>query len=225
LTIGIGGFSQNGAAVYGYSNGTGTGLRGVSTNGYGLMVTGNLRLSGGNTTPSAGALLTSVDAQGNAVWKDHRIAFSATNSLNKAIPHNEWQKVEFGTVLYDYRNNFVRNSGTTNDASSVFTVPVTGVYHLSANLNLYMTSSVYNFEVGHIYINRNGMTIAGSTHTSYDSPASSFISLNIDGDFRLVAGDKIWLIVSQKNRTGDPKGFDDPNAYPGRFTGHLVFAE
>lgn len=96
--FGLAGYSSAGNAVYGFSAASGTALRGVSVGGYGLLVSGNLRLTGGNTNPSAGAVLTSVDASGNAVWKPaYKIAFSATNPANAYIPSGVARKVEFGT--------------------------------------------------------------------------------------------------------------------------------
>jgi hypothetical protein len=41
-----------------------------------LDLNGSLRIRGGN--PAAGSVLTSIDANGNAVWKEDKIAFKHT---------------------------------------------------------------------------------------------------------------------------------------------------
>ncbi|MES1218905.1 MAG: hypothetical protein ABUT20_25590, partial [Bacteroidota bacterium] len=86
-TQGVYGTSVNGIAVRALGDNyravqatanTGTALYGNSTSGYGLETYGNVKIAGGNTNPSAGAVLTS-DAQGNATWQQQapKIAFKA----------------------------------------------------------------------------------------------------------------------------------------------------
>ena len=50
------------------SSSLGTALYGNSTTGYALETNGKVKIAGGNTNPSAGAVLTS-DANGNATWQ------------------------------------------------------------------------------------------------------------------------------------------------------------
>jgi hypothetical protein len=87
---------STGAGVLGEANGSsafgvrgestaGTALFGVSTNGYGLQSNGKLRLYGGNTNPAPGAVLTSIDGIGNAVWKPRQIAFKAYGTYSSFI--------------------------------------------------------------------------------------------------------------------------------------------
>ncbi|HMP93488.1 MAG TPA: hypothetical protein PKD90_11485, partial [Phnomibacter sp.] len=218
-SAGVRGQSTNGAGVLGYSNnnlgvsagtlgGTalfasaigGTALKSTSSSGYRLDVSGKVKIAGGNTNPSAGAVLTSTDANGNAVWKPTmKIAFSANGSLNKSIPNGGQQKVEFNSELYDLNNNFVPNSGSVNAGSSVFTAPVAGIYHFSTDLVLCMSSIVHNFNYGIIYLKRNGSTIASANGIINNGSASSSVYLHIDGDFNLAANDKVWIEVYQSN--------------------------
>ena len=85
--VGVYGESITGTGVKGYGNNAGsvavfgsalagTGVKAYSFTGKALEVIGNLTISGGNTNPVNGAVLTS-DAVGNAVWKPRRIAFKA----------------------------------------------------------------------------------------------------------------------------------------------------
>jgi hypothetical protein len=58
-----------------------------------LDLNGTMRIRGGS--PVAGSVLTSIDANGNAVWKTNKVGFNARMAENVAIPHNQYTKVEF----------------------------------------------------------------------------------------------------------------------------------
>ena len=137
-TYGVRGTSNAGTGVQGYTSTVyalvGTSLSGTAvyaqSGGYGLISSGKIKFSGGNTNPSDGALLTS-DANGNATWKRSNLAFSANTAVN-AVPDRTFTKVEFSNEEFDTQNNFVQYTGTANAGSSVFTAPVAGIYHFSS---------------------------------------------------------------------------------------------
>lgn len=220
--FGVGGINANGTAVYGFSSGGGTALRGVSTSGYGLLSSGNLRLTGGNTNPSAGAVLTSVDANGNAVWKPKKIGFSVVNTANTSF--GGLTKMEFVNEIYDFSNSFQPYAGSTTDASSVFTAPVDGIYHFDANVYAAITSNTTNISRGIISIYKNGVAISskGINPNNLSTTSQLFGSLSLD--VQLNANDKIWVTILQLNDGGLPADTQNVN-YINSFNGHLVFAE
>jgi hypothetical protein len=82
-TQGVYGSSTNGIGVRVNSNNyravdavsvSGTALYGSITSSYALETNGNVKITGGNTNPANGAVLTS-DATGNAVWKGRSVGF------------------------------------------------------------------------------------------------------------------------------------------------------
>lgn len=225
-SFGVGGVNANGTAVYGFSAGTGTALRGVSSNGYGLLVSGNLRFTGGNTNPTEGAVLTSTDASGNAVWKPTKIAFSASNATNESVPYNVSRKVEFSTLQHNFGGGYSLYTGTVSANSSVFTAPVTGLYNFSAGFQIRLSSVVTNIDLAHIELYKNGTLVADARSTPQNSSVHSTAYPNVQRDIYLQAGDRVWVAVRQLN--------DDGLAgtcvqYGGEliswFNGHLVFAE
>jgi hypothetical protein len=217
--FGVGGTNITGTAVYGFSSGSGTALRGVSTNGYGLLSSGNLRLTGGNTNPSAGAVLTSVDAIGNAVWKPKNVAFSAFNQQFRSLQASAATTLFMDAELFDYGDNFNLVSAPVDN--STFIVPVTGVYHLSARTRIVLTSGTTNISQSEIRIRVNGIDVAESWGNAPDnSIGSSRIDLAINETFRLIAGDKIKIIVYQQNALDITATIQSSS-----FNGHLVFAD
>ncbi len=223
--FGVSGINATGTAVYGFSGGNGTALRGVSSSGYGLVSSGNLRLTGGNTNPSAGAVLTSVDDSGNAVWKPHKIAFAASAAQNQSITNNTHRKIEFATESYDFGDGFLPFTGTTTTATSVFTAPVAGIYHFSAGMNFYIVSSVYNIEYAEIKLYKNDSSIATVFGTMAKNGATSSSNGTLSKDISLAAGDKIHVVVYQRNDGGlsaiSNNGNRDDYCW---FTGHLIVA-
>lgn len=235
-TIGVKGESTNGIATWGFSeNGVGilgtsvngTALRGINTsgNGYGLETTGKIKISGGNTTPSAGAILTSIDALGNAQWKTSKVGFCVRNAINVALPNALQTKVEFNQENYDLKNNFVPHAGSTTPNSSKFTAPVAGIYDFKAHLNLFMSSPVNNFST----FCTVSLVINGTDFVSYNgSPTStsqsSSVPLALNASVHLNAGDQVWLEVYQSNTLSNPAGFDQFVQY-GLFSGNLIYAD
>ncbi len=231
-TIGLIGSSNHGYGVQGFTNNnigvggftlSGTALSASSFTGYALQVFGKLKLAGGNTNPSDGAILTS-DAIGNATWKKSNIAFLGTDPVEASFVNGVSQKVEFINTSYDLNNNFLDyNGGTTPATSSTFTAPVAGVYHFSSSITfLKNTSNKYYFDYAEIKLIKNGSSLAiyrGSPKEDYI--AQSEIYLQIVGDFHLNAGDKIWIEAAQVNVGATA---EKPGAFA-RFSGHLLVAD
>jgi C1q domain len=225
-SFGIGGANANGTAVYGFSAGTGTALRGVSTNGYGLLVSGNIRLTGGNTSPAEGAVLTSTDANGNAVWKQRKVAFSAVNATNESIASSVIRKIEFDMTEHNIGNGFAPYTGTVSTGSSVFTAPVTGLYNFSAGMRVIISSVSTNLETLRIEIVKNGTSVATAQSAPQNLPANSVAYPNIQRDIFLQAGDKVWITIFQSN-PGELSASCSVPFIPRMswFNGHLVFAD
>jgi hypothetical protein len=229
-SVGVVGMSSSGTGMYAITSfGTGilseaVGTTGVAakftqtfSTGKALEVYGNVKISGGNTNPSAGAVLTS-DASGNAVWKNQKIAFHEKNDeINTpfgSIANSSPTKLSFSAEEYDYSNNF---SGTA------FTAPVAGLYHLEAiiefsmiDLNDNITNTYIDFELNHAGV----ITYKGRSSSVYGkNSTSSWSTSTVSVDTRLAAGDTISLTAFQKNSAGASV------TWYGKFFGHLVFAD
>lgn len=107
ISTGVGVLGEaNGSNAFGVrgESTAGTALFGISANGYGLQSNGKLRLYGGNTNPAQGAVLTSTDGIGNAVWKPRQIAFKAYGTYSSFIGvtmSSASRKMHFATEQYD----------------------------------------------------------------------------------------------------------------------------
>jgi hypothetical protein len=216
---GVGGINATGTAVSGFSSGTGTALRGVSTSGYGLVVSGNLRLTGGNTNPVEGAVLTCVDANGNAVWKPRKVAFNARQIGSPNIADETRTTMFLNTESFDSGNDFNIQSAATDP--NTFIVPITGVYHLSASSTIFLASTTTNIANATMELWVNGITIESyynSISSSLSASSSNYLFLN--RTVRLVAGDKVKIVLQQSNGGGFTA-----EQLSSSFSGHLIFAE
>ena len=227
-SIGVSGESASGTGVKGYSNNVGstavfgsslagTGVKAYSFTGTALDVIGNVKISGGNTNPSQGAVLTS-DATGNAVWKNNKIGFSATSTTDQSVLSNLYLKMAVNEI-YDTGNDF--NSSTAATDPSTFIAPVNGVYNFSARAQLSIVSFVNNVEFGQIVIFKNGSYYSASDgNQASNSAGTSQLQLSISEDLRLNAGDKITIQIRQVNSSGVAQTLDAKT-----FCGHLVYAD
>lgn len=240
-TFGVQGSSNNGTGVYGYSNIfravagstiSGTALYGHSISGYGLEITGNVKIAGGNTNPTSGAVLTS-DASGNAVWKNNKIAFKAYGvaSGQSNIPDAAARRVQYGGEFFDVHNDYVLHppNTTTNANSSTFTAPVSGVYSFSVSAHIAADGIVQDIESATLYLtrNRNGVETtlcrvyarrAFSEVGGAEIPDAAGFSLSVTES--LLAGDKIYVQISQTSGTVC-RILGGENNW---FSGHLVFS-
>jgi hypothetical protein len=233
-TYGVQGFSTSGIGVYGNSSdyraiygstGTGTALYGYSSEGYGLQTVGKVKISGGNTNPVIGAVLTSIDGSGNAVWKPEQISFSVARSRNQSIPAGVDRKIEFQNERYDFGGGFVPYSGTTTEASSVFTAPVAGVYHFSASVPIKAQDFVYNIDGPTIMLVKNGTTIAYAIGSIKNFSGGSQGYPQIDQDLKLNSNDKVWIAISHSSGGNITVSADwSDNGETAWFSGHLLFA-
>lgn len=223
------GNSSGGIALYGVSN-SGTALRGESANGYGLFVSGNTRLSGGNTNPQAGAVLTSTDGIGNAVWKPRSVAFKAYAPYTALLgfPHNaSSRKVHFGSELYDYGSDFTpTTSGSPSADMSTFEVPVSGLYHFDLGIKAKLDDTYDDFEVAYAFIRfiRDGTDYMLHFATTECCNANLGYEVGLYGstDAQLQAGDKVYVIFYQRN--DDDAVGKLVGGLETYFNGHLVFA-
>lgn len=241
-TNGVQGFSIDGTGIYGYSNDfrgvagstiSGTALYGNSIAGYGLEISGKVKIAGGNTNPTNGATLTS-DALGNAVWKPRRVAFkvSGVSSSYNVIPTGSSRRVQFDKELFDLGNNYAlldENTPATSN-SSVFTAPVSGVYHFSVAASIDPDGSFQDIESASLVLNRSRNGI--ETQLTYSVANRQFRMVGagevtdragfyISITESLLAGDRIYVVIFQNSGTD---GIMSSHIY-NYFSGHLVFAD
>ena len=209
-----------------------------------LLVEGGVQITGGNTSPGAGKVLTS-DADGNATWQMTPSAKKIAFKLNEAFPSGAnvfaagpKYKVYFANEEYDYGNNVTPGDQSTN---SVFTAPITGIYHFDAAIEWNVPgieTQIHLFKIttgGSEVVIR---TVAVNETAPYNpggvgAEPSSFVS----ADVRLLAGEKVIVKGSWWN--GQVSGSSYTHAGPAgasplggipfpmatSFNGHLVFAE
>jgi len=241
---GVYGSSNNGTGVTGYSNSkygvkgstiSGTGLYGSSSSGYGLESVGKLKISGGNTNPAEGAVLTSIDASGNAEWKLNKVGFLVQNRNTNLddFPAGVSTTVHLFNEAYDYGNNYSLYTGSSPSfGNSVFTAPVTGLYHFDAGLRI--VNGAYHVIKGaqlKLSIVRSGVGkieyIEGFSHVVYYDEGSginnSIIRARLSRDVRLIAGDAVFLELFHEQTLGNTILWGiSTEQY---FSGHLVFEE
>lgn len=200
---GVYGNNATGVAVYGSSN-TGTGVRAISSSGIALDVVGNMKISGGSTNPSYGAVLTS-DASGNVSWKNNRVAFSASGmNLNfQVIAHDFYTKFHFGSEQFDLGADFVLFTGATPaNTSSSFIVPVSGIYHFDISASISASGSQV-FETGTIRLRvkrgASEFTATSAGMAIYTDYLGSAMQGEISRDVQLQSGDQVYLELYQRN--------------------------
>lgn len=229
---GITSSNSNYAGVFGKATGNGgAGVRGTSSNaagvgveawhgngGLALSVVGRLKISGGNTSPADGKVLTS-DAAGNATWQyPQTIAFRASgmrDNVKQAFSPYISKK-----VLFYQQARY--NIGDAYDAeNSIFFPPVAGVYHLNVQVDWVER---YAMSLIQIKLLRGGQitTIAEQTTgtTSLEAP-EGFTSPSLVLDIALQPADAVWVIMTQLALEDETASLS-PEGYKCWFTGHLV---
>jgi hypothetical protein len=234
--IGVYGESFSGTAVKGYSNNAGsvavfgsslagTGVKAYSFTGTALDVIGNVKISGGNTNPGAGKILTS-DANGNATWQaptTPKIGFRAYQIGSVTYSSSAAYKLNLLSVDYNDGNAFDVNT-------DVFTCPVKGIYHFNAATDMLCTSVVYDIASAYIKIvvKRNGFEgVRSVTQSSVAEYAAlgSLAEFQISDDVNLEVGDQVYIVVNHGTPNGNttiPNNFDPGAHY---FSGHLVYTK
>lgn len=225
VASGVYGSSINGRGVNAQSD-NGTALYGTSTTGYALQVAGKIKISGGNTNPSNGAVLT-CDAQGNAVWKTKRVAFKITGVAEgqEVVNDNSTKKVFFSVEKFDLGNNFLTLSENANTTEAgAFYAPVAGIYHFDIVLRLRQDGIVQDIEkTGMTLIRvRNGVEeFLGSVEgtKSYEEVGGMSLpdraNFNLSVTESLLAGDKLYVTVYHSTGTS-------AKLSGALFSGHLV---
>ncbi|MBL7772464.1 MAG: hypothetical protein JNM95_06380 [Chitinophagaceae bacterium] len=197
-SIAVNGYSVGGIGVNGYSI-AGTAVSATSTLGTALDVNGithlngSLKINGGNTNPSAGAVLTS-DATGNAVWKKNKIGFIASYDPNTNL---YLAGGSFSTIplmdSYDASNSFNNKNAATDP--NTFIAPISGLYSFSAYINIY-GGVVYDFEYMNAALYVNG--ISSLVHEVYGFTDAYWESVDFNQKIHLNAGDKVVLKVNHE---------------------------
>jgi hypothetical protein len=208
----------------------GTGVKATSISGKALDVIGttnidgnttldgNLKISGGNTNPSAGAILTS-DASGNATWKNVKVAFEVNQvQFPPQLQDGVGTTIPFGVEVFDASNNFNISTAASNPNS--FIAPVSGVYHFSVYTRIYVNSVSSNLTFGFLELRKNnvGIGIVNPSAPMNNSSQSAY-SMSLDKTVHLNAGDIIKVVSRQDNTLG----YDAYQA--ATFSGHLVFVD
>lgn len=232
--IGIAGISTDATAVYGFSSNGGMALRGTATGiGYALQTQGNIRMTGGNTNPAPGALLTSVDDFGNAVWKKpmSELAFGLAGATVPfgTIPRDTWVKVHFGQEQYDYGNDCEpTTSASPTPGMSSFVVPFTGIYGFDVAVSLRgpTPDHTINLVEVQIMVNRVGNVFAVYTVSGNTIHPGSEREQRTHGgtQTRLQAGDIVFVNVRQNSGLSPAVTLlSGPDLT--FFSGHLIYAE
>jgi hypothetical protein len=206
---------------------SGTGVRTMSSTGLALDVNGKVKIAGGNTNPSNGAVLTS-DASGNAVWKNNKIAFhvsdlNGSNSISNGVD----TKVQFKTEGYDYGNAFTNSIGSIGSGSATFKAPKSGVYHFESLVTVMGWFGAYttaNFSAAGIKINvlKPDGSVKSYPGTGNWSrvEAISFAEMSVNTDIKLTAGDRVYVTVYVDTDEDEANSISST-----RFTGHLLFED
>ena len=194
-----------------------------------LDIIGTLRYRGSSfpNLPEPGAVLTSVNDNGDAEWQ--RPVVFKTRGLPAAqnVPHQTWAKVVFKN------NDMELNEGLYFDPfTSTFNAPVKGAYYFSAQA---LVTAETDDVTLRIVVQRNGSTVKvfDCKHTVSDAVDdnttdarrifiySKYHTLNINTHVYLEKNDKVWLEVRHDFFVNTTLTVN-PNYNYTWFSGHLV---
>lgn len=230
--------------VRGVSTGSGSaGVLGTSTkmdgigvqanNTYGgnaLVINGAIRISGGDTAPAAGKVLTS-DANGNATWQNPptlnptKIGFSVGNIMGgglNVLANGTWSKVHFSTEEYDPGNDY---NATTTAPSSTFTAPQSGRYHFNAQVTWYGSSGSPTMDRSSIRLMRKrGSTVEEIAGNGFYVQEQESLTNRISKLCNLETGDQVWVEAAASPEDGSNPIIRtaSSNLY-NQFSGYLVY--
>jgi len=197
-----------------------------------LDINGSLRIRNGS--PKEGSILTSIDANGNAVWKEDRVAFKVYGQATgqNVITDSYVERVHFGGEKFDLGNDYtlLPANTTPNDNSSTFIAPVSGIYHFDLNIELDADGMVQDIEQAYLslLVKRNGVEIILteisatriiSGEGNIGMPDNAGFSLSTTES--LLANDKVYVTVVHHTGTNCTIEWGEKTW----FSGFLVKAE
>lgn len=194
-----------------------------------LDVAGSLRYRGSGfpNLPKPGAVLTSMDDDGDAQWQ-RPVVFKTKGMLaGQNIPKNEWTKIVFKT------NAMELNEGLYFDVNlSTFSAPAKGAYHFDATINMSISSCNSNMRIvvyrdgaflKDIYVGQAVCSPCGENDEDFYTQLRGFKRRNYtaSGIFYLEQNDKVWIEAMQ----GDNEGYMqvNPSSRETWFSGSLLY--
>ena len=191
----------NGGTIDGTTIGAGTSAAGTFTD---LTVSGNTTL--GN---EAGDTAT-INAE--SITRPNAPAFLSYNSASDAdqTGNGATATVDFDTEVYDRSGDF---------AADTFTASVTGIYHLTANVVIFdTTTAMSGFDINIVTSNR---TYSASTNVNIET-AGNFVTLQVSADADMDAADTASVTVRVNGGAGDTADILGSSQLYTFFSGHLV---
>lgn len=186
-----------------------------------LDVNGNVRIRG--SAPKKGSVLTSIDANGNAEWKE-TVAFKASGRNTTTLdnfPLNTWTQFFFETIT-EYNIGFAYSP-----TASQLNVVEDGIYHFNSQIQM----SGYGDYMGiRLQLNRGGtITTIGENIKYYnlENPPTLtdvvFVdAVAINTDVKLLAGDIVYVeFVFNTSYSNNPFPISSSNDRT-FFNGHLI---
>ena len=194
--------------------GSGTGAGGFFTGGTtALRTLGGVQLTG--IGEANGKVLTS-DASGNASWQatPAKVAFKASG-LSSAVsvpfftyvPISQWNSVDYE----------IGSVGNYNGGTGEYTAPVTGTYHVDAEIVFNQPGASGSGYAG-ISIFVNGFAVNDGLNTMLS--LSLFNGIRVSGDISVNASDKVQIQVFHRT-SGTVSTFSAPNTI-NQFSIHLI---
>jgi len=172
-----------------------------------LDLSGSLRIRGTGypNIPRMGAVLTAVDASGNAEWQRPVVFKTRGLPATQSIPKNQWTKLVFKS------NDMEINDGLYFDPfNSIFSPPVKGAYHFDAGVGLYTNSGWTSIR---IVVYRNGnflkehrynLRLCDVCNSDFDNARDILATVQmrtytLNTVLYLEAYDQVWLEVLQSD--------------------------